>query len=415
LVYLSYYYIGRIRLEQGGVERDKLAEDAFKKVLELKPTHAESAIALASIYEERKNRPQAMQLLENFQMKRGPNPQIALILAQHYIESKKEELALEQYKIVEANSEDDLNAKVKVALLYVELKRFPEAIAKLEEILILVPESDKIRFYLGAVYEEINEIPSAIAQFRKIPTSSPFYVESVIHEAYLQKLSNNVDEAIATVKEGIENRDDVPQMYTLYASLLDDKKEYQKAVSMLTGAIEKIPTDTQLHFYLGSMYDKLGDKKLTIASMRKVLELDAEHVRALNYLAYTYAETDQNLDEAEQMARKALRKNPTDVYIMDTLGWVLYKQGNGQESVKLLEVAHNTKPDESIIAEHLGDAYFKLQLHEKARRMYNVVLEIEKDETTLAKVRQKLAGMDGVSKFQHRKPASLDQNQDNSK
>ena len=48
--------------------------------------------------------------------------------------------------------------------------------------------------------------------------------------------------------------------------------------------------------------------------MNKVLEQDKDHVQALNYLAYTYAELGKNLEDAGLMANRALELQPGDGY-----------------------------------------------------------------------------------------------------
>ena len=81
-------------------------------------------------------------------------------------------------------------------------------------------------------------------------------------------------EAIEAIKGGIQLRDDIPQFYAFYASLLDDAKEYQTAVEMLSKAVSKFPTHTQLRFFLGSMHDRVGNPRETIVQMQRVLEID---------------------------------------------------------------------------------------------------------------------------------------------
>ena len=74
-------------------------------------------------------------------------------------------------------------------------------------------------------------------------------------------------------------------------------------------------------------------------------------------MAYTYAEINRELDEAELLARWALSLKSNNGYIQDTLGWIMFKQGHIENSIKLLESAYKIESDERVIAEHLGDAY----------------------------------------------------------
>ena len=124
--------------------------------------------------------------------------------------------------------------------------------------------------------------------------------------------------------------------------------------------------------------------------MKKVLAVDDEHVQALNYLAYTYAESGENLDEALELAGRAVSLRPNDAYITDTLGWVMYKKGKYAEAVKTLEKAYSLKPGEAIIAEHLGDAYLRNQLQTKAMWMYQRAMELSESANEKQKLNAKI-------------------------
>jgi tetratricopeptide (TPR) repeat protein len=293
-----------------------------------------------------------------------------------------------------------------MALILIERERFSEAVVRLEDILAIAPDLDKIRYYLGAVYEETKEWTRAIDNYSKVPPSSVYFPESVIHTAFLHKKYGQYEQAMKTLVKAIDQREDVPQFYSFYASLLDDKKEYKKAVSMLTAAVEKFPTHTQLHFFLGSMQDRVGNTDGTIAQMKKVLDLEEDHVQALNYLAYTYAELNQNLPEAEEMVRKALSLKPDDAYVLDTLGWILFKKGDNDGALKYLELAYKKQSDEAIIAEHLGDTYYRMQLVDKAVKMYNKAISLESDNAKASKIRSKIASIEERMGEHLRAPAS---------
>ncbi|MEK6772572.1 MAG: tetratricopeptide repeat protein [Bdellovibrionota bacterium] len=404
--HLLHYYMGRVRLEQKEPKYEKIAEAEFKKTLQIKPDFVDGILTLGNFYSRKKRENEAIKLYDQFQKDRGPNTRVAEVLSQIYIEKEMFDEAYQQFEILEANSDDSLSVKLKMALILIEKKIYDKATQKLEEILLEAPDSDKVRFYLGAVYEETKKDEKAIVQFKKIPPSSSFYSEATIHAAYLMKALNQVDNAIETIEAGIKNKKDVPQMYAMYASLLDDKGDYKKAAQILEKALEQFPEHAQLRFYYGTIQDRLGQKENVITQMKKVIELDPNHVQGLNYLAFTWAEMEQNLPEAEKLARRAADLEPQDGYILDSLGWILYKKGNTQESIKYLEAAVKHQPTVAIIAEHLGDAYMKLTLIDKASRMYQKALDLETDSKKIAELKQKILALEKQKFPNPRMPAS---------
>jgi tetratricopeptide (TPR) repeat protein len=392
--HIAWYYLGRVKLEENKEKNTARAEAAFQKSLSIKPGYPEATLALGQLFESTNRKVNEKNLYQSYQEKYGPSPTVAEELSRLYIEEKDYRRAFEQLSIIESNDPSDINVKAKMAFILIEQQKYPEAIVRLEDVLAIEPSSDKIRFYLGAVYEEIKDYKSAISHFQKVPVGSSYYTESVIHTAYLYKLNSDYNHAIATIEQGIKAKDDHPPFYALYASLLDDQKEYKKAAVMLDEAVKKFPENAQLYFFLGNMLDRIGDKEGMLSAMKKVLVLDKDHVQALNFLAYTYAESGKQLDEAEKMVRRALELQPGDAYIMDTLGWVLFKEGNVNDAIRTLEAAYKIQPNESVIAEHLGDAYYHQQMPEKAKRLYMRAAETESNVATVEKIRSKIAAVD---------------------
>ncbi len=405
--HLAYYYIGRIRLEQKEEKYIRAAEQAFKKALETKPDFVEAVLTLGNYYIGLKKEDKAFEIYQKYQKDRGSNYRIAEILAQMYIEKQMYDEAYQQLEILESQSDDTLNVKLKMSLILIEKKMYAPAIAKLEEILVEAPESDKVRFYLAAVYEESKQDELAIKNFKKIPVHSPFYGESVIHSAYLLKSAGDIDGALSLTQKALESKKDFPQLYAMYASLLDDKKEYVKAALVLEEAMKGFPENAQLRFYYGTIQDRLGKRNRVMEEMQKVIDLDPNHVQGLNYLAFTWAEENINLEDAEKLARRASELEPQDGYILDTLGWILFKQSKFDLALKYLEAAHKLQPTVSIIAEHLGDTYIKLSMVEKGMSMYYRAAELEADQKKKADIMLKISSIEKQKNLPLRTPASL--------
>ncbi len=390
----AQYYIGRIQAERGEAKFAKSAERAFVRALSLKPDFTEAVITYSVFLKDSDRSKEAIQLLESYQRKSGPDREVSKLLSRYFLEKEDFPKAFEQLEILESFERDNLNVKVQLALILIEQERFKEAAVRLEDILNVAPELDKIRYYLGAVYEQMESYTLATQHFAAVPPESSYYADAVIQSAYIFKQAGKHRSALDLIKNAISQRDDVPQLYAFYASLLDDLKDFQTGVKMLSQAVEKFPTHTQLRFFYGSMQDRVGNSKESIAQMKKVLEIDEDHVQAMNYLAYTYAELNENLDIAEALARKAIKLQPEDGYILDTMGWILFKQGQNVEAIKYLEAAHRLKSDEAVIAEHLGDAYYRHQMTDKALEMYKKALEKEEDKSKSEKIQQKIVSID---------------------
>ena len=388
--HIAWYYLGRTYIMKKGPNAIGNAETAFKAALRIEQNFVQGVIELGSIYEKQGHADKATVLYESYQKQYGSDVSVAEALVQVYLAREDYDKAYEQLKVINELDQGNMNAQLKMAFILVDKKKYTEAIPLLESILHQTPDSDRVRFYLGAVYEEVKNYKAAIQQFKEIAKSSKYFADSVMHSAYLYKLMGDQQAAVALMETNIDFLDDNPKIFALYASFLDNLKKYNEARDLLEKASDKFPKDVQILYQLGAVYDQLGQSDKTVEKMEHLIEIDKNHVEGLNYLAYLYADKTKNLETAEKLARRALSLRPNDGFILDTLGWVLYKQNKMDEAVRTLERAHSIEGAESIIAEHLGDVYFKVELPQKARDMYRKAAENEKNETTVRKIRAKI-------------------------
>lgn len=388
--HVAYYYLGLIRQDQDGVKHQVAAEKAFKKSLDLKPDYEDAVVSLANFYLKNNDRTKALDLCLEFQKQNRFNRSVADIIAQIHIESGEADKAYEQLEVIAGNSEDSLENQMKMALLLIEQKRFHLAAAKLKDIVTKSPSADSARFYLAAVYEETGAVDSAIHEYMLVPPSSAHFSEAVVHAAHLLKGLGKINQALDVTEKGLKTKADQPQVYTMYASLLDAKSDYLGAARILEEGLNKFSKNVALLFQHALMLDRLGQKDSMIAQMKKVLELEPNHVQSMSYLAFTLAEMNLHLPEAEKLARRALELEPTDGYVLDTLGWVLFKQKRFAESIQVLKKAYGYQSSASIIAEHLADAYVMESMTEEAKAMYNKAAGLTTDEARTRQIRNKL-------------------------
>ncbi len=402
--YLAYYYLARVYLEQSHRSANHLAQDNLRKSIKIKPDFFESLSLLSQLIQKESGLEKSIQFYSEHQAKFGPNPKIAEILSQYYIEKNHYDLAFDQLEILDNYSDDQIQVKLKMALILIDKKDYDLASAKLKEILNLAPESDKVRFYLSAVYEEQKQLKEAFDEYMKIEKVSSYFEEARLHAAYLAKMLGQPDLAMTVLKESINSKSENAQSYFLLAQFHEDKKEYSKALETLNLAENKFPKNAQVIFYKGTIQDKMNMKQQMVQSMKKVLEYEADHTQAMNYLAFSWAEMNTELDQAEKYARLAVKKEKDDAFIMDTLGWVLYKKGQYKEAAEVLEKAHTLQPSVAIISEHLGDIYSKIQKFEKALSFFNQAVEGESDPEKRKDIQQKISQVKADAKG--RKPAS---------
>ena len=91
------------------------------------------------------------------------------------------------------------------------------------------------------------------------------------------------------------------------------------------------------------------------------------------------------------MLEKANKLKSNDPYIIDSLGWALYKLKRYKESKNYLQLAVKLMPADPIVNDLYGDVLWKNGNKIQARYYWNYVLNLEKTEKDLKEtIAQKL-------------------------
>lgn len=404
--HLPYYYRARSIVDSGNKSLFGAAKKDLQKVFEMKPEFLEAIQVYSTIIDKTEGKQAVFKFYVDYQKKYGPVVRLAEVLSQYYIEKDQYDKAYEQLEYMEANSDDPIQVKLKMALILIDRKNYPKAMSKLEELNAVVPESDKVKFYLSAVYEELKQIDKAIETYLAILPSSNHYDDARVRAAFLLKNTQQADKALKTMKEAVANKKENLQLHFMLAQIQEDTNQFTEAIATLKKADEQFPKNSQVNYFLGTLYDRLEKKDVMLKHMRMAVTYDEKNHQAMNYVAYSISEMGGDLGEAEQLALKAYSLQKDDAFIIDTLGWVYYKKGEYAKALSYLEKAHELSPDVGVIAEHLGDVYLKLKKEDKARNAY---LKARKDEKDLARLKTLDGKITSIEKASsQRTPASSD-------
>ncbi len=172
-------------------------------------------------------------------------------------------------------------------------------------------------------------------------------------------------------------------------------KQYTNALVHFTAAeIVAKATETNrlthaFYFEVGAAHERAGKIEESVRYFEQCLTLKPNAPEALNYLGYMWAERGTNLARARAMIEQAVKLSPTNAAYLDSLGWVLYKQGKAREALApiLKAIELNEDPDATLY-DHLGDIQSALQNQEEARKAWRKSLKIEPNQ----EIEKKLLG-----------------------
>ncbi|MEJ2602312.1 MAG: tetratricopeptide repeat protein [Gammaproteobacteria bacterium] len=152
------------------------------------------------------------------------------------------------------------------------------------------------------------------------------------------------------------------------AQLLEAMDRYEDALSAYDTILQAQPPSLALLLSRAEVELARGETDLAIEGYREALALRPDSATAMNALGYTLADRTDRLREARRLIEKALEQEPDNAAIIDSMGWVLFRQGKPQEALPWLERAWDMIPDPEVAA-HLGETLWALDRRAEAREI----------------------------------------------
>lgn len=175
------------------------------------------------------------------------------------------------------------------------------------------------------------------------------------------------------------------RVYRAEAEILTNADRLNEAIEVYSLALDEFPENSDLLYARAMLAEKLDRLDVLEADLRSILSREPNNAEALNALGYTLADRTDRYDEALELIKQALALQPDDYYIVDSMGWVMYRMGRHQESIEHLRRAM-TLSDDSEIAAHLGEVLWVTGDKQEAQEIWNTALESTPDDERLLDV-----------------------------
>lgn len=274
----------------------------------------------------------------------------------------------------------------------------------------LRPQFGDAALLAASILEAQGQHDLAIGVFAAVPADSPIHPATELGRAEAMVAAGRTDAAIDVLQKLSRS---VPDQISVWISLGDNLRRverwseatqaYDKAVALI-GTPE--PRDWFVYFARGIAESRSDAWPQAEKDFREALRLSPDQPSVLNYLGYSYVERKENLDEALSMIERAVAARPEEGYILDSLGWALYRLGRYDEAVGHMEKAVELDSTEPLLNDHLGDVYWAVGRKREAEFQWRRALSLGPGEDLdMERVRRKLdVGLDQVLKDEGAEP-----------
>ncbi len=272
--------------------------------------------------------------------------------------------------------------------------------------LALRPDHIDALLMSAEILEELERYELATEVYDTVPRSSPAFYSAELGRAEALRRSGREDAAIEVLRQLTESHAEIPLVHVTLGDTLRGLERYAEAIPPYDQALSLIEEPGEQHwivfFARGIAHERTDQWQKAEADFRKALELRPEQPQVLNYLGYSFLEMQENLDEALDLVERAVALRPDSGYIIDSLGWGLYRLGRYGEAVGHMERAVELMPVDPVVNDHLGDVYWAVGRLREAEFQWHRALSFVNADTETGdvdpdRIRRKLeVGLDGV-------------------
>ncbi|MEM9578476.1 MAG: tetratricopeptide repeat protein [Pseudomonadota bacterium] len=343
------------------------AGDETRSVLQTR----RGVLARVEILSQLEREDEALRLLET-SFSGGTDPEINAII---------EELAAEEpIPFTHVNSVQDGFAEVFFAVsAALRGEATPEyTILYAQVARILRPDHVDAILLTAELFESLEQYDAAINVLKAVPADHAAYHAAELGRAAALRRSGRTDAAIEVLEQLARSHGEIATVHSALGDAMRQQDRFSEAVTAYDRALEIMETSGRGSWFLlyarAISYERLGEWDKAEADFRAALELNPGQPQVLNYLGYSLVEKRVKLDEALEMIEQAVAASPDSGYIIDSLGWALYRLGRYEEAVPHMERAVELLAVDPVVNDHLGDVYWAVGRYREAEFQWSRAL-----------------------------------------
>lgn len=295
-----------------------------------------------------------------------------------------------QFEFITKETPDDPEAHFAVGLMAMQTNDLDGAKASFLKALELKhPEEGNVRIYLGQLAETRNDLEEALTWYKSVDGGRAQFDAQLRYALVLGKLGR-MTEARGWLA-GLSPSSDMErlQLVQTEAQMLREARDYQGVFDVLSKGLEQMPDSPELLYDRAMAAEKVNHLDDLEKDLRRLIQLKPDYAHAYNALGYTLADRTARIPEALELLDKALKLEPNDPFILDSMGWALFKAKRYGEAVDYLRRAYGAKSDPEIAA-HLGEALWVKGDKDEARQIWKSGLQTHPDNEILREVASRL-------------------------
>ncbi len=330
------------------------AETRLRQVIARKPDWEQPRVLLSRVLVALDQREQALAFLADSVRAYPDSAVLRTSYSRLLVDAADYAQALEQFRSLYRLKPDDDEVAFGYAMLATQQEQWDEARPLWQKLRGSPERRDEASYYLAQIEEQTGNDDVAIGLFRTV-SGSELKIDAVMRTAQILARTGRLAEGREALQQArIANPGRAADLYIAETQIVQKYGDRDEALALYDDALAAFPENHDLLYNRALFVVELGDFARMERDLRRILEEDPDHVDALNALGYTLADRNERLDEAYALVARALKLRPDSPAVLDSMGWVLFRQGDLSGATNYLRRALTLSQDDEIAA-HLGE------------------------------------------------------------
>ena len=172
------------------------------------------------------------------------------------------------------------------------------------------------------------------------------------------------------------------------AQLLSNGGEADQSLARIDDALARFPAHPDLLYQKAILLEKAGRTEAAISQLESLYRDRPQDGAIANALGFLLADHNRELGRADRLITAALKGEPDNPAILDSMGWLDYRRGQSREALPLLERAFRLAQDGDIGA-HWGEVLWSMGDKAKAREAWSRALIADPDNALVHAAQQR--------------------------
>jgi tetratricopeptide (TPR) repeat protein len=369
------------------------ATNMLEQAIAANPDYVEAIVLLAELNLRSGNAQPVVPAMLGLLKKRSDLVQAQVLLADAYRFLGRLDDAAAVFREQIKASPQNAQPYVLLGVVLRQAKKTDEARKAFEKALELTPDSLLATTQLIELDISTRNFDNALQRIQRQLQKKPESAEVHLLEGRIYSAKGDWEQAEAALRKSIELDPKLPGAYELLVGLYVTTNRIPQAINQAQAFLSKDPNNAGALMTLALIYERHNDASKAAETYEKLLSKSPDFAPALNNLAFLYAERLNQLDKASELAHKARKLQSANPAIADTLGWILYKQGDYQQALPLLQESAEKLSEKAEIQYHLGMASYMMGQTDAARTAFQKATNSTEDFSGKEDSRRRLALM----------------------